>query len=220
MPLAAQWREIEQNLPEGWAEVRLSLAVADERQADRAAALLGPLAPGRRGHELRFSAVTRGAGPSPGAVRRALERLDAEGVAGRVEMLAAPQTVAAAADPLAERRRRSGALAAAWDAELAALPADWSDLYAEVEFDSSDHLDRGALLLAPVNPARYGGATGFRFRCARRFGYGVSPEMAHRCLERLDEEGLTGRVRILRALSDTSPVDTQGPVWYVGGKAV
>ncbi len=44
--------------------------------------------------------------------------------------------------------------------------------------------------------------------------------MAHRCLERLDEEGITGEVRILRALSDTKPVATQGPVWYVGGKAV
>jgi hypothetical protein len=27
-------------------------------------------------------------------------------------------------------------------------------------------------------------------------------------------------VRILHALSDTKPVSTQGPVWYVGGKTV
>jgi hypothetical protein len=27
-------------------------------------------------------------------------------------------------------------------------------------------------------------------------------------------------VRVLRALSDTEPVYTQGPVWYVGGKTV
>ena len=44
--------------------------------------------------------------------------------------------------------------------------------------------------------------------------------MTRRCLERLDEEGITGRLRILRALSDTKAVATQGPVWYVGGKAV
>jgi hypothetical protein len=44
--------------------------------------------------------------------------------------------------------------------------------------------------------------------------------MARRCLERLDAEGITGAVRVLRALSDTRPVATQGPVWYVGGKVL
>jgi len=44
--------------------------------------------------------------------------------------------------------------------------------------------------------------------------------MAGRSLERLDEEGIRGEVRILRALSDTRPVATQGPVWYVDGRAV
>ena len=43
--------------------------------------------------------------------------------------------------------------------------------------------------------------------------------MVRRCLARLDEEGIPGEVRVLRALSDTHPVGTQGPVWYVGGKA-
>ena len=44
--------------------------------------------------------------------------------------------------------------------------------------------------------------------------------MVRRCLEHLDAEGIVGRVRILRALSDTRLVATQGPVWYVGGRAV
>jgi hypothetical protein len=44
--------------------------------------------------------------------------------------------------------------------------------------------------------------------------------MVQRCLERLDTEDIRGDVRILRALSDSKPVATQGPVWYVGGKAV
>jgi hypothetical protein len=48
----------------------------------------------------------------------------------------------------------------------------------------------------------------------------VSPEMATRCFERCDEDGMTGEVEILRALSDTNPVGTQGPVWLVGGRAV
>ena len=44
--------------------------------------------------------------------------------------------------------------------------------------------------------------------------------MTRRCFERLDEEEIRARVQILRALSDTNPVATQGPVWYVEGKAV
>ena len=79
-----------------------------------------------------------------------------------------------------------------WERALATLPADWSDLYAEVQLDSTDYVERAALMLAPVNPARYAGATGLRFRCARTFGYGVSPEMAGRCLQRCDDERMTG----------------------------
>jgi hypothetical protein len=120
------------------------------------------------------------------------------------------------------------------------LPDDWSDLYAEVELYSSDYLDRAALLLAPLNPARWkadaragparpesgfasgalGDELGYRFRVARRFGYGASPEMAKRCFERLDEDGIRGEARVLHALSDTRPVQTQGPVWYLGGRSV
>jgi hypothetical protein len=113
-----------------------------------------------------------------------------------------------------------GSLAESWDALVRRLPPDWSDLYAEVELDSSDYVERGALLLAPVNPARYGVAATFRFRCANRNGYGVAAGMARRSLERLDEEGITGRLRALRVLSDTSSVFTQGPVWRVDGRSV
>ena len=44
--------------------------------------------------------------------------------------------------------------------------------------------------------------------------------MVLRCLARLDENGILGDVRVLWVLSDTKPVATQGPVWYVGGKVV
>ncbi len=116
--------------------------------------------------------------------------------------------------------RERTTLAERWQAALAALPADWSDLYAEVELRSSDQLNRAALLIAPLNPARHAGTMALRFRCARRFGYGASPEMARRCLERLDHEDIRGDVRILRALSDSRAVATQGPVWYIGGRSV
>ena len=102
---------------------------------------------------------------------------------------------------------------------MAALPEDWTDLYAQVELESSDFLDPGALLMGPVNPARYGGAVGFRFRVGR-YGYGAAPGMTRRCLERLDEEGIGARVTILHYLADTKPVMTQGPVWYLEGGPV
>jgi hypothetical protein len=211
--LVDQYTEIERELPRDWAEVRLLLNVADDARCDRAAALLGPANPGRLGKKIRFNFTRRGAAIGPEAVRRLLKRLDDEGVDGKLEVLGTQEA------PVEELRKREG-LREAWARALGSLPADWSDLYAEVRFDSTDYVERAALLLAPVNPARYGGPAALRFRCARSFGYGVSPEMAARCLERCDEEGLTGEVEILRALSDTYPVATQGPVWLVGGRTV
>jgi hypothetical protein len=40
--------------------------------------------------------------------------------------------------------------------------------------------------------------------------------MASRCLARLDEAGITGHVRVTRALSDVNPVGTQGATFAVG----
>ena len=68
--------------------------------------------------------------------------------------------------------------------------------------------------------ARGGQRLVFTFRCSGRSGYGVSPSMARRCFERLDHEEITGTTRVLRVLSDTDNVDTQGPVWLVGGKTL
>jgi hypothetical protein len=211
--LVEQWREVESRLPSGWPDARLHLLLDDEAQAGRAAALLGPAMPGRSGRDIRFFCARHGAGVGPESVRRMLQRLDAERIAGRLELVATGEP---AAQPETARRT----LAASWDAELAALPPDWSDLYAEVELTSTDYLERAALLLSPVNPGRYGGVPGFRFRCSRTFGYGVSAEMARRGLARLDEEGIRGAVQILYALSDTHPVGTQGPVFRLEGRAV
>jgi len=211
--LVEQWQRIEQELPEGWSDARLELTVTDAARADRAAALLGPLMPGRAGKRIRFFTAVRGAGPGPEAVRRLLELLDEEPIEGRLELLASDR-----ATELPETHRPS--LASSWEAALAELPDDWSDLYAELELTSSDHLERAALLTAPLNPGRYGGTPGLRFRVARTFGYGASPQMTLRCLRRLDEDGIPGTVRILRSLASTEPVGTQGPVWYLGGKVV
>jgi hypothetical protein len=211
--LVEQWLEIAQGLPDGWADARLRLTIEDAGLAERAAAALGPLNPGRRGNVLHFHTARRGAGLSPGLLEGLLRRLDLEGIRGTLELVGADQAVP---EPVIQPTT----LAGSWDAELAALPADWSDMYAEVELVSSDWLDRAALLMAPCNPARHGETPAFRFRVARRFGYGASPGMTRRCLERVDEEGIRGELRILRVLSDTDPVHTQGPVWYVEGHSV
>ena len=220
MGLVEDWRRIERDLPGDWADARLALEISDRSRLDRAAALLGPANPGRGPGELRFSARRTGgrqpgpgAGVGPDAVKRHLERIQDEGIAGtlRLREAVAPAAAAVSTTPT---------LVSDWDATIATLPPDWSDLYCELELGSSDYLQRGALLLAPVNPARIAGRSGFRFRVAHRFGYGASAPMTRRCLARADEEGITGRVSILRVLSDTHNVATQGPVWYVDGKVV
>jgi len=213
--LVAQWRRIQSDLPAEWRDARLSLSVADESRLTRAAALLGPASPGRAGDDLLFATSRAGGAVGPDAVRRLLGRLDDERIGGTLALLSAREREPVAPEPVA-----APTLAAAWDAAVAGLPADWSDLLCELEVVSTDYLQRTALLLSPVNPTRDPDKVAFRFRVARRFGYGTSPQMTRRCLERVDEEGIRGRVGILRALSDTHNVATQGPVWYVEGKSV
>jgi hypothetical protein len=209
VPLVERWNHVESGLDPRWTEVTLSLAIHDDTARSRAAALLGPAGPGIRSQEIRFSVSTRGTGIGPEAARRLLGRIDDEGIVGRLELVESR-----GARPEPERPARS--LAAEWQAALEGLPSDWSDLVAELELDSSADIDRGAVLCAPINPTSSTERPGFRFRCASRYGYGSSAGMAGRCLARLDEAGITGHVRITRAMSDVHPVGTQGATFVVG----
>jgi hypothetical protein len=211
--LVEQFNELERGLVDEWAELRLRLTVEEESRAERAAAMLAPANPGRLGKVIRLTVDRRGPGIGPEALRRLLKRLDDEGIAGTLELQSIQK-----APP--EELRTKETLRAQWDLRLAEVPPDWSDIYAQVRLDSTDYLERGALLLAPVNPAQFGGPAALRFRSAQHFGYGVSPGMAARCFERCDEEGITGKVEILYVLSDTNPEATQGPVWLLGGRTV
>lgn len=209
MGLAAQWDAIVAEIPAGWTELALVLRPND---VPRAATLLGSLSPGVAGDELHLR-VTSAGEASPGAIRRLLGRLDAEGIAATLELIRTEEKPAATEPD-------SASLAAAWDELAAGLPEDWSDVLCLVELRSSDELDSAALALAPVNPSRHEGTLGFRFRVARRFGYGAAPGMARRCLERVDEAGIPGRLRLLEAFSDTKPVLTQGPTFVISDRAV
>lgn len=187
----------------------MSLAIHDDTARSRAAALLGPAGPGVSATEIRFRVSTQGHGIGPEAARRLLRRIDAEGIRGRLELV---ESHGKRAEPVEVRR----ALAVGWKEALEALPSDWSDLVAELELDSSVDIDRAAVLCAPINPSQTTERTGFRFRCASTHGYGASAGMAGRCLARLDEAGITGRLRITRALSDVHPLGTQGATFVVG----
>jgi hypothetical protein len=211
VPLAERWNRVEQGLDPRWTEVTLGLAIRDDAARSRAAALLGPAQPGVGATLIRFNVSTQGTGIGPEAARRLLRRIDQEGIVGRLELVGArdlrpePQELAVA---------RS--LAAEWRAALEVLPSDWSDLLAELELHSSADIDRAAVLCAPINPSQLTRRPGFRFRCASRQGYGASARMAGRCLARLDEAGITGHVRVTRALSDVNPIGTQGATFVVG----
>jgi hypothetical protein len=209
VPLVERWNQVESGLDPRWTEVTLTLAIRDDGARSRAAALLGPAGPGVAGSEIRFTVSTRGTSIGPEAARRLLRRIDNEGIVGRLELVATQ-----GARPRPEPSARF--LAADWAAALEVLPSDWSDLVAELDLDSSADVDRGAVLCAPLNPIQSTGQPGFRFRSASHRGYGASPGMVGRCLARLDEAGITGRVRITRALSDVHPVGTQGATFVVG----
>jgi hypothetical protein len=111
-------------------------------------------------------------------------------------------------------------LAESWASALETLPSDWSDVYAELELASREDVDLAALHMAPINPRLDPTAPILRFRCARVAGYGGSPGMVARCFERCDGAGIAGEVRIVRAISGSRPVGTQGPVWQIAGRTV
>src|SRR5215212_8178543 len=132
MRLAEQWQEIEASLPEGWTSAQLSLAVAEDADADRVALILASLTPGRTGTGFRLQ--VRPSRNPEGIVRR----LDREGIRGRIDLIG---TGAARAEaPVVEPRHRQAPLTSQWDELVGDLPHDWSELYAEVELASSDFL--------------------------------------------------------------------------------
>jgi hypothetical protein len=215
MAAADQWAQIEEDLEADWVELRLAF-VPEGAFAD-AAAVLAPLQPVRVGDEFRFH-VTRANGGAERA-RNTLSRLDRRRLWGTLALIdvasdTAPTLV------VTTPAKASQTLAQAWNDALAKLPPDWSDLLCELQLDSSDHVPRAALHGAPLNPSRVPDAIALRFRASGKQGYGVSPQMARRCFERMDAEGITGRIAILDALSDTDNAVTQGPVWRLAGRSV
>ena len=215
--LVDQWGALERRLPGDWESVALRLRTEQPDELSEAARILGSMNVGRAGDRLAFTVLRAGGTAGPEAARRLFGRLDV----ARIWCVLEQEGVGVAeVDPTAPPEPSGAPVVASWDAALAELPAGWSDLLCRLELVSSALLPRAALLCAPLNPTRERGQVAFMFRCASRTGYGVSPGMARRCFERLDEEAIEGRVTVLRVLADTRNVATQGAVWYVGGKAL
>ena len=214
MSLAGDWRNVQARLPEGWQRVELRLEARTPAGAERAAALLGPAQPFRATPTaLRFASSRTGDAPSPDAITRLLRRVDQARIGGRLEL--AGSAVAAPVE-----QQAATLLVDDWRRALAALPPDWSVAYCELSFVSSDYIEPGAVLCAPLNPRRVGMRAAMRFRSARRAGYGASAQMVERCLARCDEAEIRGSVEVLRVLSDTYLVATQGPTWFEAGANV
>jgi hypothetical protein len=221
MKLVDQWSALERRLPVGWESVTLRLRPEQASDTGEAARLLGSMSPGLVGDELSLTVSRLGGSTGANAARRHFGVLDDARV--WCELRQEGDLVESAAATPGEEPGSvapSGSVRDDWDAVLVTLPSDWADLLCRLEIDSSDELPRTALLCAPLNPTKVEGELAFTFRCGRQAGYGVSPAMARRCFERLDEEGLPGRVEVLRLLSETDNVSTQGATWVVGGKTL
>lgn len=212
MKLVDQWAAVHARLPDDWEDVRLTLTTEEPSRLAAAAAVLGPLNPVRVDGALVLYVRRAGGAGGPEAAKRLFARLDAQRVwctLTRGEVREGKR--------VEESPRRS--VAQSWADALSTLPEDWSELLCRLEIAGSDLLPRAALLCAPINPTRDRESIGFLFR-AGRVGYGVSPEMAGRCWKRLDEESIAGSVTVLRALSDTQPVASQGSSWIVDGRVL
>ena len=216
--LVDQWAALERRLPIDWETIDLRLSTEQPDEIGEAARVLGPMNVGHVRDQLAVTVQRAGGASGPEAARRLFGRLDQERIWCLLEQgdvgVREPDVARSAAT------RQAAPVAEAWDAALAELPSGWSDLLCRLDLVSSDLLPRAALLCAPINPTRERDAVAFVFRCASRAGYGVAPVMARRCFERLDAEGIEGEVSVLRVVSDTDNVATQGPVWYVGGKVL
>jgi hypothetical protein len=212
--LVEDWKTLGSKLPEGWSSAQVELTLETPDEAVQAARLLGPAQPYRVEQKvLRFTVARDGSAPSPDGIQRLLRRIDALYIHGKLEV-ARSTTADRGAQP------EPTTLPGSWEVELAKLPPDWSDLLAEIVLESTDYVEPAALWCAPLNPRRDGSRAALRFRAASRFGYGASPTITRRCLERCEEQGIRGSVTILQALSDTKPVATQGPVWLMSGSTV
>ena len=167
MKLVDQWSAIEAGLPgrlggrAAHAHDRAGRAICRGRTGAR----LDQRRQGRLDARLRRQPRRRSSGAAGGERgSSSASTTSGPGAGSSRSRVAAAIAAPASTRPVAGAGRCS--VAASWDAALAPLPSDWTDLLCELEIDSSTLLDRTALLCAPLNPTRDGDALAFTFRCS------------------------------------------------------
>ncbi|MGZ5311018.1 MAG: hypothetical protein ACXWF9_01460 [Solirubrobacterales bacterium] len=91
-------------------------------------------------------------------------------------------------------------LAEDFDAIVASLPEDWTDLELDLRIaDEGRYVDAG-VMLAQVNAQPYSRADWhWRINVAHRFGHAAAPESVKGILAKLDSEAIGGELRIRNA---------------------
>ena len=217
MQAVEQWKLIERDLgPTGRkrgsrSRSRIRASIGD------AAAVLAPLGPGRSGNGASLPGPASGTA-APDKLRNLLGRLDRKRIWGdararRSHATSRPSRPAVDARRERQPRRELGRRARE-------LPPGWSDLLCELEVDSTRLPPARRAPRRAAEPDAQPETLALRFRVTTGGGYGTSPGWRRRCLERMDGDGITGRLTVLNVLSDTGYEATQGPVWRVAGRSV
>ena len=221
MKLVDQWRTIEDGLPAGWEDVRLTLTTEQPGDLPRAAQVLGPINAGKVGSSARLPRPPR-RGPARGpdgdaplrAPRRRANLVPSRAVAARRASLGA------SASSVAEPARRCGVGRDELGRGARPPPVrlDRSPLRARDRLEHAARPNGAPLRSAQPGPRRLAPRLHvpllgpLRLRRLAVDGPALLRASRH--------ESITGRTRVLRVLSDTDNVDTQGPVWLVGGKTL
>lgn len=94
------------------------------------------------------------------------------------------------------------ALAEDFDAVLAGLPPDWTDLELDLRIFDEERYVEAATVLVQINAQGYSRHDWhWRILVARDFGHAAAPETAHATLALLDGEGIAGELRMREARS-------------------
>lgn len=88
-------------------------------------------------------------------------------------------------------------LAADFQLILDALPPDWTDLEVDLRIDDESHYIDAAVALSQVNAQVYSRAEWhWRLLVAHGFGHAAAAATVRGVLERLDERGVSGELRV------------------------
>lgn len=109
--------------------------------------------------------------------------------------------------PIATLRRVS--LAGDFQQILATLPPDWTDLEVDMRIEAESQYVDTAVALSQVNAQVYQHPReGWQWRLlvAHSFGHAAAPETVQGVLERLDEDGVHGELRVAEVREGRSEV--------------